>query len=228
MARILIVDDQNSVLITLEALLTGDGHSVVACTNALDALKVLTSEPMDLVITDAIMPGSGDGYALTRTIRKEAKISKMPIILLTGKREKADVEKGIQAGVDDYVVKPLDPELLLAKVRNLLKTKPEEGVHFVEAKVHYKAEWETKTEVISVSELGMVFKSFVPMPPGKILRFHSNIFSDIGIPEIAVRVDQCDEMTGLDGYFKIETHFVGISEKELSPLRLWIRSRRSF
>lgn len=228
MARILIVDDQKSVLLTLEALLTNDGHSVVACTNALDALKVLTSEPMDLVITDAIMPGGADGYALTRTIRKEPSLTKLPVVLLTGKREKQDVEKGIDAGVSDYVVKPLDPELLLAKIQNLLKTKPEEAVQFADAKVHYKAEWDTKTEITSVSELGMIFKSTVPMPQGKILQIQSNIFSDIGMRPVAVRIDQCEEILGSEGFFRIQAHFVGITEKELSPLRLWIRSRRSF
>jgi CheY-like chemotaxis protein len=228
MARILIVDDQKSVLLTLEALLSGAGHAVVASTNALDALKVLTSEPMDLVITDAIMPGGADGYALTRTIRKEAKLSKMPVILLTGKREKQDVEKGIDAGVSDYVVKPLDPELLLAKVHNLLKTKSEEAVHFAEAKVSYKSEWNSKTEIVSISELGIIFKSMIPVPVGKILHFSSEIFNDIGIHPVAVRVDQCADFVGAEGFYKIETHFVGITEKELSPLRLWIRARRTF
>lgn len=226
MARILIVDDQKSVLLTLESLLTSHGHSVVASSNSLDALKILTTEPMDLVITDAIMPGGADGYALTRTIRKEAKISKIPIILLTGKREKSDVEKGIQSGVNDYIVKPLDPELLLAKVQNLLVKNPEEAVQYVHAKVSIKAEWDSKTEVISVSELGMTLKSLVPMPVGKIVRIHSSLFSEIGIPEIPLRIDQCTEMSGAEGQYKIETHFVGISEKEMSPLRLWIRSRR--
>ncbi|KYG65773.1 histidine kinase [Bdellovibrio bacteriovorus] len=228
MARILIVDDQKSVLLTLEALLTGAGYAVIACTNALDALKVLTSEPMDLLITDAIMPGGADGYALTRTVRKEPALAKLPVILLTGKREKEDVEKGIESGVNDYVVKPLDPELLLAKIQNLLKTKPEESAHFAQARVHYQAEWDTKTEITSVSELGMDFKSLVPMPLGKILRVHSSIFGDVGIREVAVRVDHCEEITGVDGFYKITTHFVGITEKELSPLRLWIRAKRTF
>lgn len=228
MARILIVDDQKSVLLTLEALLTNAGYAVVACTNAIDALKILTTEPMNLVITDAIMPGGADGYALTRTIRKDPTLAKMPVILLTGKREKQDVEKGIDAGVSDYVVKPLDPELLLAKIQNLLKTKQEESVHFAEARVHYAAEWDTKTEIVAVSELGMTFKSLVPMPLGKILRINSSIFGDIGIREVAVRIDHCEEILGSDGFFKLQTHFVGITEKELSPLRLWIRSRRSF
>ncbi|MBV2167507.1 MAG: response regulator, partial [Bdellovibrio sp.] len=164
MANILIVDDQRSVLLTLEALLTKDGHTVTPCMNAVEALRTLAHESFDLVITDAVMPGGGDGYALTRTIRKHPLVAKVPVILLTGKREKSDIEKGIEAGVNDYVVKPLDPELLLAKIRNLLVSTKQESVHFAEAPVQYKADWEIKTEITSVSELGLKIKSNVPLP----------------------------------------------------------------
>lgn len=101
MAKILIVDDQKSVLLTLEALLTKDGHSVVQSSNAWEAMRALAQGQIDLVISDVIMPG-GDGYSLTRTIRKQPSLSKMPIILLTGKREKNDIDKGIECGVNDY------------------------------------------------------------------------------------------------------------------------------
>ncbi|WP_415062592.1 response regulator transcription factor [Bdellovibrio sp.] len=228
MANILIVDDQRSVLLTLEALLTKDGHTVTPCMNAVEALRTLAHESFDLVITDAVMPGGGDGYALTRTIRKHPLVAKVPVILLTGKREKSDIEKGIEAGVNDYVVKPLDPELLLAKIRNLLVSTKQESVHFAEAPVQYKADWEIKTEITSVSELGLKIKSNVPLPLGKILRLSTPLFEDIGIPKIPLRVDSCEEVPGAEVFYKIQAHFVGITEKELSPIRLWIRSKKSF
>lgn len=227
MARILIVDDQKSVLLTLEALLTKHSHSVIACSNAIDAVQALTLEPFDLVITDAIMPGGSDGYALTRTIRKHPTLGKTPVILLTGKREKADIEKGIEAGVNDYVVKPLDPELLIAKIGNLLVSKSQGSVHFAEALVNVPAQWEIKTEVKAVSELGMQLSSSIPLPVGKILRLSSGIFAEIDIPQIPLRIDSCEEVAGQENTFKIQAHFVGITEKEMSPIRLWIRSKKS-
>lgn len=227
MARILIVDDQKSVLLTLEALLTQQAHFVVACTNAIDAVQALTREPFDLVITDAIMPGGSDGYALTRTIRKHPTLGKTPVILLTGKREKSDIQKGIEAGVSDYVVKPLDPELLIAKIGNLLRAKSQDAVHFAEAAVNIAAEWELKTEVTSVSELGMQLTTSIPIPVGRILRIKSPIFAEIDIPQIPLRIDHCEEVPGVESTYKIQAHFVGITEKELSPIRLWIRSKKS-
>lgn len=228
MAKILIVDDQKSVLMTLEALLAPQGYTVVACTNAIDALHRLAAENFNLVITDAIMPGGGDGYALTRTIRKHPLLARLPVILLTGKREKSDVEKGIESGVSDYVVKPIDPELLLAKISHLLSSQPKDSAQFLEAPANFKAEWETKTEVIAVSELGLTLQSSIPLPLGKIVRIQSPVFSEIGIEKMPMRVDLCEEIPGSDALFKIHTQFIGLTERELTPLRLWIRTKRSY
>lgn len=228
MAKILIVDDQKSVLLTLEALLGSEKHVVIATTNVIDALHHLAAEPFDLVITDAIMPGGSDGYALTRTIRKQPKIAHIPVILLTGKREKSDVEKGLESGVNDYVVKPIDPELLLAKIRNLLALESTNTMNFIEAAVNAKAEWETKTEIVSVSEMGLTLHSNLSLPLGKIMRVNSPIFAEIGIDRMPLRVDLCEELMGTDAGFKIHAQFIGLTEKELTPLRLWIRSKKTF
>lgn len=227
MANILIVDDQKSILMTLEALLASDGHSVVQATNAIDAVHHLTQEKFDLVITDAIMPGGSDGYALTRTIRKQPQLLKLPVVLLTGKREKSDVEKGLEAGVNDYIIKPIDPDMLLAKVRTILAAQGEQAPTFIEAPVAVKAEWEIKTEVVSVSEMGFTLHSSVAMPVGKILRIKSTIFDDIGIDPVALRIDSCEDLNPIENAYKIHGHFVGIAEKELTPLRLYIRQKQS-
>ncbi|HEY1080584.1 MAG TPA: response regulator, partial [Bdellovibrio sp.] len=168
MAKILIVDDQKSILLTLEALLKSDGHTVTACTNALDATKTLAAETFDLVITDAIMPGGNDGYTLIKAIRRHPVLAKMPVILLTGKREKVDVEKGIESGATDYVVKPIDPEFLLVKVRHLLPAGSVAKTDFVSAAVSYKGSWELKTEITAISELGFDIVTSIPLPIGKI------------------------------------------------------------
>ncbi|MEK2690280.1 response regulator [Bdellovibrio sp. GT3] len=227
MANILIVDDQKSILMTLEALLTSDGHAVVQATNAIDAVHHLTQEKFDLVITDAIMPGGSDGYALTRTIRKQPHLGKLPVILLTGKREKSDVEKGLEAGVNDYIIKPIDPDMLLAKVRTIVASSSQSATAFSEVAVAIKAEWEIKNEIVAVSEMGFTMHSSVPMPLGKILRIKSSIFNEIGIEPVAIRIDSCEDLNPIENAWKIHGHFVGIAEKELTPLRLFIRSKQS-
>lgn len=228
MAKILIVDDQKSILLTLEALLKSDGHTVTACTNALDATKTLAAETFDLVITDAIMPGGNDGYTLIKAIRRHPVLAKMPVILLTGKREKVDVEKGIESGATDYVVKPIDPEFLLVKVRHLLPAGAVTKTDFVSAAVSYKGSWELKTEITAISELGFDIVTSIPLPIGKILRLQSPIYDEIGIPPIPLRIDSCDEVAGKDPVYRIKALFVGVTEKELSPIRVWTRTKKSF
>ncbi|HEY8271506.1 MAG TPA: response regulator [Pseudobdellovibrionaceae bacterium] len=225
MAHILIVDDQQSVLLTLEALLKSEHHYVTACTNAIDAMEHLKQEPFDLVISDVVMSVGGTGLALLRTIRNQPQLARLPVILLTGKREKADVEKGIQAGADDYVVKPIDPSLLLEKVKNIVDKAQQGPSRFVEAAVKVKAEFETKTEIISLSELGCTLQSNISATAGALIKVHSEVFKAIGIPMPTLRIVSTEELPSQDGQHKIVGNFVGWSERELTPLRLWVRSR---
>ncbi|WP_413290394.1 response regulator [Bdellovibrio sp. HCB337] len=227
MAHILIVDDQQSVLLTLEALLRSENHLVTACTNAIDAMAKLNGEPFDLVISDVVMSVGGTGLALVRTIRGQPHLARIPVILLTGKREKTDVEKGIQAGADDYVVKPIDPTLLLAKIRTIL-TKEDKTPRFAEAPVNMKAEFETKTEIVSISEIGCTIKSNVYAAPGALIKIHSEVFKEIGISNPTLRIVSQEEGESQDGMHKLLGNFVGLSERELTPLRLWIRSKKRF
>ncbi|MGZ3743651.1 MAG: response regulator transcription factor [Pseudobdellovibrionaceae bacterium] len=226
MAHILIVDDQKSVLLTLEALLKSEKHSVAACTNAIDAMAQLDKEPFDLVISDVVMSVGGTGLALLRTIRGQPKWAHLPVILLTGKREKSDVEKGIQAGADDYVVKPIDPPLLLEKIKNIVDKTKQGQSRFAEAAVQVKAEFETKTEILSLSELGCTLQSNIYPVVGALIKVHSEVFAEIGIPIPTLRIISVEEIPLQDGFRKITGNFVGFSEKELTPLRLWVRSRK--
>lgn len=225
MAKVLIVDDQKSVLLTLEAVISKEGHAVVSCTNSMDALNKLNEEKFDLLITDAIMPGGNTGYALVRSVRAHPKLARLPVIMVTGKREKADVERGLDAGADDYVIKPIDPEILTAKIRNLLSAIQVESTKFAEAPIRAKAEWESKTEIVAVSELGLTLVSNLAMSPGMRARVSSDLFERIGISVPNLRVASCESDPTIEGQYRIRADFVGIGEKELQPLRLWIRNR---
>jgi DNA-binding response OmpR family regulator len=228
MGHILIVDDQQSVLLTLEALLRSENHTVTACTNALDAIAKLSQETFDLVISDVVMSAAGTGYALIRSLRSQPKLAQLPVILLTGKREKADVEEGIRSGANDYVVKPIDPTLLLAKIRNLLSKDEDTSAPFAAAPVQVKAEFESKTEIVSVSELGCQIKSNLSTTPGTLLRVHSEVFKEIGLSTPTLRIVSVEGPDPVDGTFRLHTTFVGLSERELTPLRLWIRGKKRF
>jgi DNA-binding response OmpR family regulator len=224
MKKILIVDDQKTILITLEAILKQQGYQVFAATNSIDAFDKFNNEFIDLIITDAIMPLGANGYSLISTIRAAEKNSQVPIIMLTGKREKADVEKALTVGADDYIVKPIDPDILTVKIKNLLQ-KSEIDSSFVEAPVQAIAHILTKSEIIAISEIDLKMITNFPLAAGQMYKVTSDFFKQLEIDVVNTRVASCESLS--ETQYKISTHFVGLSDKELSQIRMWIRKKLS-
>jgi putative two-component system response regulator len=119
---ILIVDDQPQNIELLEAYLVPQDYDIVKALNGEEALEKLSRNPIDLILLDVMMPGM-NGFEVARRIRQDDKNRLLPIILITALRETEDRVKGIEAGCDDFISKPVDKMELLARVRSLLKVK---------------------------------------------------------------------------------------------------------
>lgn len=115
--RILIVDDEPRYLRLLEANLKTERYGVVTASDGLQAIEVFSSQPVDLVLLDVLMPRL-DGF---RTCQRIREFSNVPIIILTAKGEEQDRIKGLDLGADDYLVKPFSATELLARVRAVLR-----------------------------------------------------------------------------------------------------------
>jgi len=115
--RILIVDDEVSVIKFLRANLESNGYEVVAAVNGAEALKTLEMELPDVVITDIMMPVL-DGFELCRQIREW---SQVPIIMLSARADESDKIKCLDLGADDYITKPFGKGELIARVGALLR-----------------------------------------------------------------------------------------------------------
>ncbi|MGD0279341.1 MAG: PAS domain S-box protein [Smithella sp.] len=119
---ILIVDDEPQNIELLDAYLAPQGYEIVTAANGKEALEKLSGNQIDLLLLDVIMPGM-DGFEVTRRVRQDNIHRLLPIILITVLRETEDRVKGIEAGCDDFISKPIDKVELLARVRSLLKVK---------------------------------------------------------------------------------------------------------
>jgi putative two-component system response regulator len=119
---ILVVDDQPQNIDLLDAYLVPQGYDVVKATSGEEALGKLSGNQIDLILLDVMMPGM-DGFEATRRVRQDNTHRLLPIILVTALRETEDRVKGIEAGCDDFLSKPVDKMELLARVRSLLKVK---------------------------------------------------------------------------------------------------------
>jgi len=121
-AVILIVDDQPQSIELFEAYLVPQGYEIITAANGEEALGKLSGNQIDLILLDVMMPGM-DGFEVTRRIRQDNAHRLLPIILVTVLRETEDRVKGIEAGCDDFISKPVDKVELLARVRSLLKVR---------------------------------------------------------------------------------------------------------
>jgi DNA-binding response OmpR family regulator len=123
--RVLIVDDEPRYLRLLDANLRTEGYEVVTAQDGQQAVDAFSSQPIDLVLLDIMMPRL-DGFGATQRIRE---FSSVPIIILTAKGDEQDRVRGLDLGADDYLVKPFSATELLARVRAVLRRAqlPSEG-----------------------------------------------------------------------------------------------------
>ncbi len=124
-ARVLVADDDRAIRESLARLLGMEGHRVTAVADGAAALDAMKERQPDLLVLDLMMP-TIDGLTLCRLLRSEG--DRIPILMLTARTETSDRVAGLDAGADDYLAKPFDPDELLARVRALLRrSRPDEA-----------------------------------------------------------------------------------------------------
>lgn len=116
MAKILCIEDDTSLLQLLNEELSDAGHTVVLASDGCSGLEKILEEKPDLVISDISMPRM-NGYVLLKTVREQHReFAEMPIILLSALADRDHIIDGLDLGADDYLTKPIDYEMLLARV----------------------------------------------------------------------------------------------------------------
>ncbi len=119
MFRILVVEDDRELNRTVCSWLNRNGYEAVGCLNATEAYDVMYGGNMaDLIISDIMMPGI-DGFAFAQTIRQQNQ--QIPILFMTAREDFSAKQRGFQAGVDDYMVKPVDLQELLLRIGALMR-----------------------------------------------------------------------------------------------------------
>ena len=116
--RILVVDDSATERHVLRDMLTKAGYDVVSSENGEDAIAKARLLKPDLILMDVVMPGL-NGFQATRAITRDPATKSIPVIMCTSKSQETDKIWGLRQGARDYVVKPVDREVLLAKIASL-------------------------------------------------------------------------------------------------------------
>lgn len=223
MGRILVVDDDKDILRMVEQILAEAGHSIISVTSVMEAVEHLRNASFDMVLSDANMP-MHTGFDLVQTLRKEPQWQNMAIAMLTGRREKKDIDRAVQAGVDDYIVKPIDPLLLIQKVETLFTKRPPENhpEWFVNAPEQGAGKVSFPMTLQKISELGVTAHSIVPFQYGQVVEVSFQFFIDLQVEPPPLRVLRCHEV--IPGQYEVELVFLGSREAFLQKIRRWIYS----
>src|SRR5581483_325292 len=170
-ARILVVDDNPEIVSVMRELLAADGYDVVAVQDAAQAEAEIQRQAPDLILSDVMMPGKS-GYEFCRQIKNDPATRLIPVVLITGLSDREDRLRGIEAGADDFLNKPIFAEELFARVKSLLKIK------------EFTDELESAENVLCT--LGLSVEARDPYTEGhceRLARYASDLGSHLGLDE---------------------------------------------
>lgn len=129
MNRILIIEDEESILMPLEDNLKLEGYEVSCARDGLEGLSMAAEHPFDLIVLDIMLPKL-DGFEVCKRLRQDRVMT--PILMLTAKSQEIDKVLGLELGADDYVTKPFSSRELLARIKSILRRakEPHRGIDF--------------------------------------------------------------------------------------------------
>ena len=227
-ARLLVVDDEPSALKVIQTMLVRAKYDVTTCNSGAEALNLIGQRSFDCVVTDAIMP-TMTGYDLVKAIRRHPDQGAMPVLMLTRKRHRQDVKRAVEAGVTDYVLKPIDEHLLLDKVEMCLK-KGSGKRHMFELQmsgVESEAEIIFDCRIVTISESDFSIRSVLPIDESQDFGFKSLLFEQIGIPSPVFKFVACerkeDDTHHKNHPYEVKFSFMGVPESDLQKIRTFLQ-----
>jgi class 3 adenylate cyclase len=176
-AKVLVVDDTPHNVKLLADLLAVKGYDVMTAVNGEEALAKVAADPPDLILLDVMMPGLS-GYDVCRKLRADSKTALLPVVLVTSLDPQSERVKGIEAGADDFLPKPINQAELFARVRSLLRIKSLQDE--VRRQAAALAEWNQKLEervaaqVRELQGMGELKRFFSPAVADAILSSGGN------------------------------------------------------
>lgn len=226
--KILIVDDDPAILNLTKKLLELQSYEVDCCENALDAIQKLGELTFDILVTDATMPAHS-GFDLIRTVKKRKDLNYLTIAMLTGRSEKSDIEQAVELGVQDYIVKPIDPEVFLEKVEKLVerhKKKKDQKPTFEKV----MAELLLPVKLVRITDIGITIECPFSLEKGMELQINVAELRNEGLRHNTFKVIFSNE-AAKDKGFVVELIMLKISGKEQKILtklsRKWLDRRAS-
>ena len=219
--NVLFVDDDPMARTLISTMLTQAGYTVTCVDDGFEALDLLERYPFDLLILD-IMMNKMNGIELLKRIKAQPKSKDVSVVMLSARDDKQAINRAIQMGAADYVVKPPQRDPFLKKIENILSGRPRFAeVHLDKDSNKGVCEFIFPARVLSVGETGMTFFSSLPLEVSSTQIIHAEIFSQLGIKAREFKVLHCQPEK--DGYM-IYVNYLGLSSDEVQSVRDWVIS----
>tara|TARA_Y100000590_G_C15721835_1_gene1013782 strand:- start:1246 stop:1947 length:702 start_codon:yes stop_codon:yes gene_type:complete len=224
-AHILVVDDEVAILNLVKLILKKVGYQVTLAKSCKDALDELNHQAFDLIITDAIMPYMS-GYELVSSLRRKDAFAQVPILMLTRKRHRHDVKRALEAGVTDYIVKPIDQQLLLQKVNVSLssgtESKSSQKIKLMEGSSN--ATLTIPCKIVAISEKELIVNVPLALNEESDFKISSYLFDEIGIDRPILKFQSCTENQPGKAY-SIKYSFMGVGDADLNKIKHWLKNQ---
>lgn len=121
MSHILVAEDELHILLLIQRKLVAAGYQVITTGDGNKALEIALDQQPDLLLLDVMLPGR-EGLDICREVKAAFGASAPPVILISARGQQVDVETGLEAGADDYIIKPFSPRMLLERVQTYVTT----------------------------------------------------------------------------------------------------------
>lgn len=195
MARILIIDDDQSISDLATMILASDGHESLVADTALDALDLLEVYDVDLIIADVNMPRF-NGFDFVSTIKKNPRLEMVPIAFMSSSDDQENISRAGQLGANFYLLKPLERVPFLQRINTFFATHPTERKDAVEfappfqirMKIHQSA------EILTVTDLGVEVRLPTDLKIGQIIEIPSEVLNGVPEGDFLVKVSWMKEL----------------------------------
>jgi DNA-binding response OmpR family regulator len=223
MFRVLVVDDDPEICRLVEKILSHANFAVDTALDAVSGYDKLTSNRYQVLISDANLP-KFSGYHLIQKVRQTHE--DMAIIMLTGKKARQDIEKAIDVGVDDYVVKPFDPLTLIKKVEQFSRhAEPLAELDLPSTSRIGAGKVAMKFQILTVMEDGLRILCPWPLKEKEEVDLDCLFLTSIGMPKIKMTCDKIERFVSGEGYY-IRILFSDLSERDRSRIIQWMHRHR--
>lgn len=198
MTTVVIIDDEPSARQTTQALLTPEGYQLQILSSGAELLALLDQPPADLVICDVMMPGL-DGFAVTNAIKEHPLWQFVPVILLTALGERDAIVRGMDAGADQFVTKPVEGAVLRARVRSMLHVR---GRYLRQARGTGQPRPDHRAQLIAAAQLTAREREVLDLL--LLGRTHEDISVALGISERTSKFHQANLLAKLGAESRLD------------------------